>query len=152
MRVRDVTWLAGAIALLAAAPVGAQALASDPVQSSEQTESEVEGAESDIVVEAPRFLPVPPENLPTEPMTKALATVKIYVLYEDLDLTRPADAGRLMERVDQTARQACDYLDKLYPLDDDPDCVKRAAGTATPAAKAAIAAAKGDAAPTDKQP
>jgi len=143
MCVRNASWLAGVIGFLAAAPITAQA--ADPAQSSEQPQAEAAGPESDIVVEAPRLLPVPPEDLPTAPPTKALATVKIFVLHQDLDLSRPADAERLMERIEQTARQACDYLDVLYPLDDDPDCVKRAASTAIPAARAAIAAATGTA-------
>ena len=47
-----------------------------------------------------------------------------------------------MTRIEQTARQACAYLDRLYPLVEDPDCAERAATGATPAAHAAIAAAK----------
>jgi UrcA family protein len=121
----------------------AQALAAGPAQSNEQPQAEAAGPQSDIVVEAPRLLPVPPESLPAEPATKALATVKIFVLHQDLDLSRPADAGQLMERIERTARQACKYLDTLYPLVDDPDCANRAAATATPAARAAIDAAAG---------
>jgi UrcA family protein len=133
--------LFGAISLIATAPASAQP--AGPAQSNEQPKAEAAEPESDIVVEAPRLLPVPPENLPTEPATKALANVKIFVQYRDLDLSRPADAGLLMERIEQIARQACKYLDTLYPLVDDPDCAKRAAATATPAARAAIAAAAG---------
>lgn len=139
MRVRTVSCLAGVIGLLAANPATSQT--ADPAKASDQSQAEAAEPESDIVVEAPRLLPVPRKDLPTAPPTKALATVKIFVLHQDLDLSRPADAGRLMERVEETARQACDYLDLLYPLDDDPDCVKRAAATATPAARAAIDAA-----------
>jgi UrcA family protein len=142
-RVRKLAWLFGAIGLMSTEPATAQALAADPAQANEHPQAEATGPESDIVVEAPRLLPVPQENLPTEPATKALATVKIFVLYRDLDLSRPADAGRLMERIARTAQQACNYLDGLYPLVNDPDCAKRAAATATPAARAAIAAAAG---------
>jgi UrcA family protein len=140
---RKLAWLIGAVVPIATSPATAQALATDPAQAKEQPQAEAAGPESDIVVEAPRLLPVPPENLPAEPATKALATVKIFVLYRDLDLSRPADAGRLMERIARTAQQACKYLDGLYPLVNDPDCAKRAAATATPAARAAIATAAG---------
>lgn len=143
MRVRYLSWLACVIGMTAAPPATDSAQAAQPAQASEQPQAEPAGPESDIVVEAPRFLPVPPENLPTEPVTKALATIKIYVLYQDLDLSRPADTGRLMDRIETTARQACSYLDLIYPLVEDPDCAKRAAANALPAAKAAIALAAG---------
>lgn len=143
MRVRNFSWLAFAIGIMAAAPASAKVRAAQPAQASEPLLDEAAGPESDIVVEAPRLLPVPPENLPTEPTAKALATIKIYVLYQDLDLSRPADVRRLMDRVAATARQACGYLDLLYPLVEDPDCAKRAEANATPAARAAIALAAG---------
>ena len=76
-------------------------------------------------------------------VSSALASVRIYVLYHDLDLSRPEGARRLMERIDDTARQACGYLDKLHPLDDDAGCIARAAASAEPAATAAIAKATG---------
>jgi UrcA family protein len=141
--VRKFAWLFCAISLLGTTPDKVQAQPAGPGHTNKQPQAEAAEPESDIVVEAPRLLPVPPENLPTEPATKALANVKIFVQYRDLDLSRPADAGLLLERVERTARQACKYLDTLYPLVDDPDCAKRAAATAMPEAKAAIAAAAG---------
>jgi len=127
--------------VMTASPATAQKLPQPPETASEPTMAEPVIPESDIVVEAPLLVPVPSENLPTETPTNALASVRIYVLYRDLDLTRPDDAKRLMERVEATARQACGYLDKLSPLDDDSACIARAAASAAPAAKAAIAKA-----------
>lgn len=103
---------------------------------------------SDIVVEAPRPVPVPnPPSLPdTErnPYSGApliLTTVQLPVLYNDLDLANPADAERLMTRIDRIGRDACTYLDRLYPLSSDTECLAKATGKAKTAAKAAIAAA-----------
>jgi UrcA family protein len=121
-----------------AGPAMAQTPAPPPATASEPMVAQPVSPESDIVVEAPLLLPVPRENLPTETPTNALASVRIYVLYRDLDLTLPDDAKRLMARVEATARQACGYLDMLSPLDDDAGCIARAAASAAPAAKAAI--------------
>jgi UrcA family protein len=64
----------------------------------------------------------------------------MMVLYTDLDLSKPDQAARLLTRIGRTARDACAYLDQMYPLVHDPECVARAVDGATPAAKAAIAA------------
>ena len=98
-------------------------------------------ATSDIVVEAPRALPKPRRANRFAGEAEVFATVRVPVMYYDLKLAEPADAARLMERIRNTARQACSYLDTLYPLRPDPDCAKRAADRAMPAARAAIAAA-----------
>lgn len=97
---------------------------------------------SDIVVEAPRALPKPKRANRFAGEAQVFATVRVPVMYYDLDLTQPDGARRLMERVHNTARQACSYLDALYPLRPDPECVKRAEDKAGPAARAAIAAKK----------
>lgn len=99
---------------------------------------------SDIVVEAPRALPKPKPRRANrflgEP--EVFATVRVPVMYYDLDLAQPDGAKRLMDRIHNTARQACSYLDALYPLRPDPECTKRAEDKAGPAARAAIEAAK----------
>jgi UrcA family protein len=141
MRLQNALSLALVASLLPASPVIAQVSA--PPSASGQPEAEAAIAQSDIVVEAPLIVPVPSENQPSEAVSSALASVRIYVLYHDLDLSRPEGARRLMERIDDTARQACGYLDKLHPLDDDAGCIARAAASAEPAAKAAIAKATG---------
>jgi UrcA family protein len=93
-----------------------------------------------IVVEAPRALPPPPVRSPYSGAPVVTMTVRISARYADLDLTRPADAARLMSRISFVARDACRYLDRLFPLSPDPDCTDRAVAGATPAARAVIAA------------
>jgi UrcA family protein len=102
---------------------------------------------SDIVVEAPRALPGPKSNRANRANrfageAQVFATVRVPVMYYDLDLTQPDGARRLMERIHNTARQACSYLDALYPLRPDPECVRNAETKAGPAARAAIEAKK----------
>lgn len=104
--------------------------------------------ESDIVVEAPRPIPVPtpPAPPPGEQNTYIgapviVTTVRLPVLYNDLDLKNPADADRLMTRIDNIAQDACKYLDRLYPLTADPECFQKSVGKAKAAAKVAIEAA-----------
>lgn len=102
----------------------------------------------EIVVEAPRTVAPPPS--PQSPDQRSAftgapvvtTTVKISALYGDLDLAQPDHAARLMTRIDRVAHAACGYLDRLLPLSSDPGCVGRAVAQATPAAKAAIAAAQ----------
>lgn len=100
----------------------------------------------EIVVEAPRTLKAPKRPNRFRGETELVAKVRVGVFYDDLHLADPKDAQRLMERLETTAAQACNYLDQLYPLQQDPDCRKRAVDDATPAARAAIAAAQGAAA------
>jgi hypothetical protein len=52
-----------------------------------------------------------------------------------------------MTRINSAARDACKYLDRLYPLDPDKECIYRAVASATPQAEAAIAAARKQGAP-----
>ena len=68
-------------------------------------------------------------------------TIRISVLYGDLNFARPADGARLMARVRSAARDACRHLDRLYPLVVDKSCIANAVADATPRANAIIAAA-----------
>lgn len=98
----------------------------------------------EIVVEAPRSLPSPSDRAERSSYSSApvvTTVVRITALYGDLDLTRPEHAERLMMRIDRVARDACATLDRLYPLNPDPECVSRAVANTTPAAKALITAA-----------
>ena len=97
--------------------------------------------DSDIVVTAPRSVPLPVERNPYTGAPIVVTTVKIPVLYYDLDLKDPASAPRLMKRIERVAEDACAQLDKLYPLHPDSDCINKAVANAAPAAKAAIALA-----------
>lgn len=123
-----------AVAALSTAPLIAQTTDAQP--------------ESEIVVEAPRPVPVPtPPSLPPGEQNTytgaptIVTTVRLPVLYSDLNLKNPADADRLMTRIDHIAKDACQYLDRLYPLTADPDCFQKSVGKAKSAAKDAIAAA-----------
>jgi UrcA family protein len=107
-----------------------------PVQAQEPT-----GEDKSIVVEAPRVIPPPPAHSPYSGAPVATTTIRISALYGDLDLTRPADAARLLDRVGHVAHDACRYLDSLFPLNPDAGCVDRAIAAATPAAQAVIASA-----------
>jgi UrcA family protein len=100
------------------------------------------GEDKAIVVEAPRRLPPPSERSAYSGAPVVTTTVQIWALYGDLDLAKPADQARLTTRIERVARDACVYLDRLYPLSPDPECVGRAVAQAMPAADATIAAAK----------
>jgi UrcA family protein len=108
-----------------------------PVQAQEPA-----GEDKSIVVEAPRVIPPPPARSPYSGAPIATTTIRISALYGDLDLSRPADAARLLDRVGHVAHDACRYLDSLFPLNPDTGCVDRAIAAATPAAQAVIAAAR----------
>lgn len=106
--------------------------------------------DSDIVVEAPRPVPLPVPNPPAPDAGERntysgapviVTTVRLPVLYSDLNLKNPDDADRLMTRIDHIAQDACKYLDRLYPLNADPECFQKSVGKAKVAAKDAIAAA-----------
>lgn len=98
-----------------------------------------------IIVEAPRVLPLPaPAPSERNAFTGApivTTTVRISALYGDLDLTQPTQAARLITRVERVARDACATLDRLYPLNPDPDCVSRTVARAMPGVQAILAAA-----------
>ncbi len=96
-----------------------------------------------ITVEAPRSVPVPVERNAYSGSAVAVTTVKMSVLYGDLDLSAQKDVERLMLRVRHVAREACKALDRLYPLDPDETCTDKAVANATPLAFAVIEAARG---------
>lgn len=133
---------------LAALPLGLSAQTAGPAPAP----TGEAGAENEIVVEAPRTLPAPRKKKKSvhSGAPSVVATVRMMVLYGDLDLTKPADAERLTARINRTARDACGYLDQLYPLVRDAECVKRAVEGAETAAKAVIATKQ--AAPTAASP
>lgn len=105
-------------------------------------ETSAQSAEdSTIVVEAPRSLPDAIERGQYSGVPLAVTTIRMPVLYSDLDLKNPADAERLMTRIDRIGEDACKYLDKLYPLNLDADCAKKSVTKARTTAKELIAAA-----------
>jgi UrcA family protein len=104
-------------------------------------QSPPEKDDAEIIVEAPRRLPSPAPHAPNRSAPEFIATIRYSVFYHDLDLATPTGAARLMKRIENTAHQACDYLDRRFPMDRDAECVSRAVKGATSAANAAIAAA-----------
>jgi UrcA family protein len=93
-----------------------------------------------ITVVAPRSV-TPQVRRSVPDRGSVTVTVKISVLYGDLNFARPADGARLMSRIRSAARDACRHLDRLYPLVVDKSCVANAVADATPRADALIAAA-----------
>jgi UrcA family protein len=99
-----------------------------------------EDAVNTITVVAPRSVTNQVHRSETG-LGPATVTIRISVLYGDLNLARPADGTRLMTRIRSAARDACRHLDRLYPLVTDKSCVANAVAGATPRANAIIAAA-----------
>lgn len=98
---------------------------------------------NEITVEAPRAVAMPIERSPYTGAAVAVTTVRMSVLYGDLDLARQHDADRLMLRIGNVARDACRQLDRLYPLSPDATCIDQAVKNAAPLASAIIASARG---------
>jgi UrcA family protein len=73
-----------------------------------------------------------------------LATVQYRVSYSDLDLSIPANAQLLKDRVRDAAREACGDLDKLYPVaaTSASECLRKTEQNAKPQVLSAIAAAE----------
>lgn len=97
---------------------------------------------AEITVEAPRTVPLDVERSPYTGAAVAVTTLKMPVLYGDLDLTAERDGERLMTRIANVSRDLCKQLDRLHPFNPDPDCARKAAANAAPRAQAAIAAAR----------
>lgn len=126
-----------------APPIAALILAAVLATSGSAVAQPVDTAkELEIVVEAPRSMPIVGERSPYTGASIVVTTVRIPALYGDLDLAKPEDAARLIKRLDRVANDACRQLDHLFPLNPDPDCVDRALASATVTAKSLIAAAQ----------
>ncbi|MFT4026821.1 MAG: hypothetical protein QM676_08485 [Novosphingobium sp.] len=72
-----------------------------------------DAAKNEITVEALRSVPVPIERSPYTGAAVAVTTVRMSVLYGDLDLAAARDADRLLLRIRNVARDACKQLDRL---------------------------------------
>ena len=123
---KALTW-AVLLSALATAPAVAQS-------------SDQRSAPPDIVIEAPRSVPVPTERSAYTGAPIVVTTVRIPVWFWDLDLRDPASEPNLMFRIRRVAQDACAALDRLYPLNPDPDCVDKTVAKATPGAKALLTA------------
>jgi UrcA family protein len=116
-------------------------LAGAPALGGAQAPEEQPGPE--IVVTAPRSVPLEVERSPYTGAPVLVATVKIPVRFGDLDLKDPASAERLRTRIRRVAQDACAQLDRLYPLSPDPNCIDHAIAGSRRAADALLAAAGG---------
>lgn len=105
--------------------------------------AEAQDAGNEITVEAPRSVPIPVERNPYTGAAIATTTVRMSVLYGDLDLRTQRDSDRLMLRIRNVARDACKQLDRLYPLNPDETCVDKTLENSAPLGAAVIAAARG---------
>ena len=101
---------------------------------------------NEITVTAPHVVHQPgghtPGGVPVE-----VVTIAHHVSYADLDLTTQAGQTALDSRIADSAKQACDQLEALYPPAQFPvdpankDCLKTAVDGALAQAATAIAAA-----------
>ena len=124
-----------ALAAWALLSAGAPAFAQSEEQPADET--------NEIVVIAPRSITADlPEKTETR-QQKAVISISMAARFDDLDLSKPENAERLMVRIHSVARDACKYLDRMYPLDVDPECEAKAVANATPQADKAIAEAAG---------
>jgi UrcA family protein len=94
--------------------------------------------DQEIVVEAPRSLPTPPERSPYSGAPVVVTTVRISALYGDLDLSTARGVSRLRTRIGRVAQDACRQLDRIHPFAPDPDCVAKALARTEPALQRAI--------------
>lgn len=97
--------------------------------------------EQEIVVTAPRPITAELPDGAAGRREAAVISLRMTVQYADLDLATAEDADRLKVRIRSVARDACKYLDRMYPLDPDPDCEERAYSDAKPQVEKAIAVA-----------
>jgi UrcA family protein len=138
MTIRPLTRAAIAVACLA--------LPALPILAQERAMADPPDDDGEIVVEAPRKVaaPQPPGERSTSTGAPLMTlTMRIPVLFGDLDLRRPEDGERLMTRIQNVASFACNELDRAYPLTSDPDCVRHATTAAREAARTKIRAKSG---------
>lgn len=94
----------------------------------------------EVIVTAPRTVH---QTIGRSSITGApieLISIARQVSYADLDLSKTSDANELEKRVDDTARDLCQELDKMYPLEPkDRNCVSKASDDARKQVDAAIA-------------
>jgi UrcA family protein len=120
----------------------AVALGLAPQPAAAQTTDAAVDASDEITVIAPRTVTDRFQPSVPDAVAKATISLRLIVLYTDLDLKTETGTARLMTRIDSAARDACKYLDRLYPLDPDKACIDAAVASARPQADAAIAAVK----------
>jgi len=96
----------------------------------------------EVTVEAPPTITTTPVDQTGTPggAQVEITTVKVGASYADLDLSKSSDVMMLRSRIETAAISDCKRLDKLYPLQQDANCVDRAVETAMPQVEAEFAA------------
>lgn len=121
---------AAALALAASAPLSTAGA---------QTQEEAANRAA-ITVLAPRIWT---EETPGLVGTERTISTSAVVYIDDLNLQTPDGREQLKNRVETAAKEVCDWLDDLYPLDRDLsseyDCVRNAVDDAQPQIEEAIA-------------
>lgn len=100
------------------------------------------GPMEEVVVVAPRLVRHDVGRTSTGGRVELVSLTR-HVSAGDLDLTRHADVLELQTRINDTAKEACDYLAEMFPFasEDTPDCVRQAVDGAMAQAQKAIDAA-----------
>ena len=111
----------------------------------ETGEKEVSGAIEEVVVEAPVVSRKVAATSPTG-YTTEMIQLRRQVTFADLDLTDDSDVTVLEERIETTAKEACEALDDMLDRDkqDQTDvfrCTKQAINDAKKEFEAVVAAA-----------
>lgn len=104
---------------------------------------EVSEAIDEVVVEAPITVHQVGRASATGAKVE-LIELKRRVSYADLDLSKHADVIELENRVDTAAKESCEKLTTMYPLDSAAEgqrCIEKAINSAEKQVKAAIVAA-----------
>jgi len=97
----------------------------------------------EIIVVAPRLVTREEVGRTASGSKVELISLTRRVSYADLNLATHADVMELEERIDATAKLACDQLAEMFPLSDPntPDCVSEAVAGAKARVDEAVAAA-----------
>jgi len=132
---------------LAALVATAFTLETDPVRAQQAEEEQGGRAMEEIVVTAKPIAFRKVEGTDATGGTTEMLMLERRISYADLDLSKYRDVTELKKRIEVNAKQACDELNKLYPLPrwdhaDRRACIKRAIESANNDLEAALSAAE----------
>ena len=118
----------------------------DAVVAQENDEKKANAAIEEVVVEAPVVRRKVAATSPTG-YTTEMIQLRREVTFADLDLTEESDVKKLQERIETTAKEACQALDDMLDRDkQDPTdvfrCTKQAIKNAKEEFEAVVAAAE----------
>jgi UrcA family protein len=131
---------------LAALVATAFTLETDPVRAQQAEEEQGGRAIEEIVVTAKPIAYRKVERTEATGGITETLTLERHISYADLDLSKHSDVTRLKNRIEISAKEACDELDKIYPIprwgpSDRRACIKRAIESANNDLEAALSAA-----------